>query len=633
MCGVAGVYRRDRAPVAYQSLERLAERLARRGPDGEGIHAEPGVGLVHRRLAVIDLSEQGRQPMSDESGELWLTFNGELYNYRDLRAVLRDRGHRFRSDTDAEVLLHLYEDFPDELDRMLFSVRGMFAFGIWDRRRRRLVLGRDRLGIKPLFIHETPGGLSFASDLDTLLSLPETPRRLSPAVAADYLSLLSVPGPASLLEGVEQLPPGTVLIADEAGTRRQTYWALDPQPPELADETTAAEELESTLSEAVRLHLVADVEVGAFLSGGIDSSLVTAFAARIATGSLRTFSASFPGAAGDEGAWARETAARLGCEHVEIAWTGRLLDDLDEAVAAMDQPLGTPSALPLFRLAREARRALKVVLTGDGGDELFAGYSRHRPLPRLPAKVAWVPEAVRPFATGAGTAFLRGLRGLVGARADRGLWLLSALGRGEAGDYAGRVRVVPFAEARTLLAPDLSADLTVSPFEERLRGVFKRHQARAPLARMLLADIETTLVDEMLAKCDRMTMAWGLEARVPLLDHRVVELALRMAPSLLRDDLQGKRPLRRLALGRLGPSLAHRPKQGFDVPLARGLRCDPATRAAFDSAAQAALASGVLDRSGFESWRSRAQADDGAVPPLFAATVLGLWARQRRLAL
>jgi asparagine synthase (glutamine-hydrolysing) len=647
MCGIAGLLGPGDPGDLAATVAAMCRALAHRGPDGEGIHTEPGVALGHRRLAILDLSQRGAQPMSNEDGTLWLTYNGEIYNFRALRAGLEARGHRFRSAMDGETLLHLYEEHADDPRRMLDGVRGMFAFGIWDRTRRRLLLARDRFGIKPLVYWHDGDRLAFASDLDALAEVPGLPRQIDPTALYEYLLYLTVPGPCTIFQGVRHLPPGTLLLAGDGGAREIEYWRLDPARAEpLDDPAAAAAALEETLAEAIALHLVSDVEVGAFLSGGLDSGLVTAFAARAAGRPLATFTAAFPGEAVDEGAWARQTAARLGTDHAEWALEGGLFDGLEEAVAAMDQPLALTSALSLFQIARLARARVKVVLTGDGGDEVFAGYSRHRPDPPLAGPAGLLPKAAHPAL---GRFLLRTLPQGGNGRLGSLRALARGLARDEAERYLPRLWTADPADILALLAGHAPGHATDTALDtgrtlERLRTLFDRHAGLPPLTRRLAVDLQTSLADEMLAKVDRMTMAWGLEARVPLLDHRVVEVGLAIADQLKRGTApaaagsprpgggpaMGKLPLRRLAGPLLGTAAAGRAKQGFNAPLERWLAGDAATRTAFERLWPAVADCGFFDPAALARIKQTAgQPGGSSTRTLFALLVFGLWAGRR----
>ena len=402
MCGIAGILQPGGAPVNAGDLRAMSRALAHRGPDDEGFHHEGGLGLAHRRLAILDLSPAGRQPMPNEDGTVWLTYNGQLYDFEPLRRRLEEQGHRFRSHTDTEVIVHLYEEDGDEL---LASIDGMFAFALWDARRRRLLLARDRLGIKPLFYARRGGDLAFASELKALLALPWVPREVSASALVHYLYQSSVPGDVSVFEGVRKLSPGEYLVAEDGAIRTGRYW---PGPPEHARPESPGS-LRAGLEAAVRSHLVADVPVGTFLSGGLDSTAVTWQARRAVGGPLHTFSVRFEGpAAYDEGDAALAVARALDTTHHELRLGPDAVRDLPAVFSANDEPFAISSAIALHHLARFAREHVKVVLTGDGADEILGGYPwRHEP--------DWGRRA-RPGAALRGLALtgVRSLRGSVG---------------------------------------------------------------------------------------------------------------------------------------------------------------------------------------------------------------------------
>ena len=634
MCGIAGIHSWEGPSEHGETVAAMTARLARRGPDGAGLHSEPGIALGHRRLSIIDLSERGRQPMSNEDGTVWLTLNGEIYNYRELRRQLESRGHRFSSDSDSEALIHLYEDSAEDPTNFLESVRGMFAFAIWDRARERLLLGRDRVGIKPLFYYLSDALIAFASDLDALTDCPDVPRKLDWTSLYEYLVLLTVPGPNTIYRDIQCVAPGSMLLIERGNVRKLSYWDLASIPSEpIVNVREVDEALEATLSDAVGLHLVADVEVGAFLSGGVDSGLVTALAAERNGQALRTFAATFPGEQVDEGPWAREASNRLGTIHTELTSTGGFLGDIERVVEAMDQPMALTSAVSLFQLARQAGRCVKVVLTGDGGDELFGGYERHRPYP-APSRVAgWIPQAARPAVGGLGVAVLPDWARHRSPALGKVHTLSKALARDEAELYTPRLYYLQPAEALALLPQDIRSEIDTDRYLNRVRSLFNICPMTDSLTRMLFVDLQTSLVDEMLSKVDRMTMAWGLEARVPLLDHRVVELSMNIAGTLKRDDAQGKLPLRRLVARRLGHQTGARAKFGFNSPLEGWLRNDAPTRSAFDSGWQSVEDAGAFDGLALRTLKSRFGSDGGPTAMnMFTLLTFGLWAKQRGVA-
>lgn len=546
-------------------LRALAGALAHRGPDDEGFHTDGNLGLAHRRLSILDLTAAGHQPMCNEDGSVWVVYNGQLFDFAPVRDRLEAKGHVFRSRTDTEVLVHLYEergcDLVDEVD-------GMFAFALWDARRRRLLLARDRVGIKPLVYAEAPGGLVFASELRALLALPWLPRDVDDLGVVRYLYQSTVPGEASVIRGIRKLPPAHRLIAEGGRTRIERYWSLEEGPAaDGGSLEAAADELEARLESAVRTHLVADVPVGAFLSGGLDSLAVTRAAVRVAGPGLQTFSARFADERADEGPHAAEVAAVLGTVHHEVLIGPELGSTLPEVIEAGDEPFAVASALALHRLARFARERVKVVLSGDGADELLAGYPwRHEPE---------IGRGSRP------AALLRAL-GMTAARSLRGS---RAGGPGLPAQLASRVSRLlrrpaeRYAEVVGLFTPEEMQALVEPAAAALAREAWRTNPVRARYAdgggsdevnRRLRADFATTLVDEMLTKVDRMTMTAGLEARVPFLDRRLVEWAFRL-PGRHKVRGLGKRVLRR-ALAASFPRAAARPKHGFDVPLGPWLR-------------------------------------------------------------
>lgn len=571
MCGIAGILNPPGRPVDAADLRRMAAALARRGPDDEGFLIDGHLGLAHRRLAILDLSAAGRQPLANEDGSVVVAYNGQLYGFAPLRRRLEDLGHRFRSRTDTEVLVHLYEERGDDL---VLDVDGMFAFAIWDSARQRLLLARDRLGIKPLYFVRHEGAFVFASELPALLALPWLPRDLDPGGVAQYLYQSSVPGNVAILAGYEKLGPGERLVIEAGRTRRDVYWSLSSaasvtSPPRSLDE--AARELQDRLDAAVSSHLVADVPVGAFLSGGLDSTAVAEAVSRVTSGSLETFSVRFLGVPGaDEGPHAGLVADGLGTVHHELVLGPEdLLATLPEAVDIAGEPFAISSGLALLRLARFARARVKVVLTGDGADEILAGYPwRHEP----------------DTGTGATPAtFVRGLA-MTTVRAVRGA---RSGGPGLARQLAGRLdRMVRpddrYAEIVAAFTPEELADvldpswhdIVLRAWEENpVRLRFRAVTTDDPVNRRLAVDLATTLVDEMLTKVDRMTMAAGLEARVPFLDRALVEWAFGLPGSLKVAGGTGKLVLRR-ALAASFPDTARRPKHGFNVPLGPWL-CGP----------------------------------------------------------
>ena len=563
MCGICGQVTFRDPPVDPDLVRRMTETLTHRGPDEEGFYLRPSVGLGMRRLKVLDLAT-GQQPMTNEDGSIWVIFNGEIYNYRDLRRDLEAQGHRFTTQSDTEVIVHLYEELGPEC---VTHLNGMFAFAVWDERKRHLMLARDHLGIKPLYYRVADGRITFASELKALRVDPSASLTVDPASVADYFRWLYIPAPYTVFQDVWKLPPGSRLLMSADGWRVESYWQVTfADPPASRSEDELAEELLGILRDAVRRQLVADVPVGVFLSGGLDSSGIVALARECVSGRLRTFSVSFPGMGlYDEGPAAQRVAERFGCEHHPIAITPSAAEALTTMVRACDEPFGDSSAIPLYYLAREAKRTVTVALSGTGGDDLFAGYRRYQMpawLSRYQRLPGWAREGLAELTT-----YLPAHR-----RSAFGQW----------GLYARR-----FCRAAKNGASPLDAYLSTETFcDEPMRRALLHQGADAHelhpwrnngapsdvLNACLLADLTTYLPDDLLVKEDRMTMAVGLEARVPLLDLELVRFALKLPTAAKLKGGTTKYLLRRALRPLLPSEVTQRRKHGFAVPVGEWLR-------------------------------------------------------------
>jgi asparagine synthase (glutamine-hydrolysing) len=534
--------------------------LVHRGPDGEGYFTDGPVALAMRRLAIIDL-QTGDQPIFNEDGTVAVVFNGEIYNYRDLRAELQARGHRFRTRSDTEVLVHGYEEWGDDLPQHL---NGMFAFALWDARRQRLLLARDHLGIKPLYYAELPeGGLTFASELKALLPVPGWSRDIDSVALDWFLATRYIPAPRTIYAGARKLPPGhRLMVGMEEPLRVERYWdvVFAPEPGWSPHEW--AERLRSALAATVHRQMVADVPLGAFLSGGIDSSIVVGLMAQMATNPVRTFSVVFPGWPGlDESAYARQVAERFATAHTEITVEADVAREWLEMVRRLDEPFADPATLPTWLMARETRRYVTVVLTGEGADELFQGYGWYG-WPRPLSLPTFLTRPLRRLAQG----LLAGRRGRhrMTARLASDFSVL----------YAESIlsSVTQAEERRRLYRPDWLAQLTamapLADLEELLRETANRPWS----TRIQELDLKVWLEGDPLVKADRATMMASLEARVPFLDVEVVELAARIPPQWHRRDGVSKWLLRRAFDDLLPPEVLRRPKHAFDVPIAAWLR-------------------------------------------------------------
>ena len=568
MCGIVGnvLARADRTPDAAV-LKRMNDRITHRGPDDEGVFVQGPAGLAMRRLKIIDLTT-GHQPMTGEDGRVWTVFNGEIYNYRELREAHAARGHVFTTRSDTEVIVHGYEE------RGVASVGdldGMFAVAIWDAPARTLLLARDRLGIKPLYYAVLPDQIVFASELKALLEHPAIERTLDLTALSRYLAHEYVPAPHSILRAVRKLPAGHWLTYTDGRVKLEPYWDVHFQRGAGIDEAEAVEALRAALDRSVKQHLVSDVPLGVFLSGGIDSSAVAAFAARHFPGRLKTFSIGFEDPSFDETAHARRVARVLDTDHQEEILDPRAaLDLVTRLPELLDEPLGDASFLPTYLLSRFTRRSATVALSGDGGDELFAGYPTYQ-AHRLAGPLELIPPLLR----------RRLLRPVV-ERLPVSLDNLSfdfKLKRFVAGlDFAPVDRHAAWlgsftpAEQRELFAADALARMEAPPSYAAFHEMLSHAPSASGLERMLYLDLKGYLGEGVLTKVDRASMACSLEVRVPLLDHRVVELATSLPMHLKLRRVTTKYVLKRALAGVLPRDILERPKKGFGIPLGRWFR-------------------------------------------------------------
>ncbi|MEO8444287.1 MAG: XrtA/PEP-CTERM system amidotransferase [Gammaproteobacteria bacterium] len=572
MCGIAGILAvRGPTEINGALLRTMISRLEHRGPDGSGWHVEPEVGLAHRRLSIIDL-ETGEQPMFNEDGTVCVVFNGEIYNFQSLAAELAGLGHRFRTHSDTEVIVHAWEEWGKEC---VSRFNGMFAFAVWDRNRRTLFLARDRLGIKPLYYARLAGGhLVFGSELKALAAHPEFPREIDRTAVEDYFTFGYVPEPKTIYAGVCKLHPGWRLLVDLRSGREHLdqYWdlrydAVGDVPAGIGD---LQDELLARLETAVRAELISDVPLGAFLSGGVDSSAVVAMMTRAATGRVKTSSIAVDEPAYDESAFARQVASLLGTDHTEKSVRVDDLTLLDQLVQTYDEPYADSSAIPTFRLCAATREHVKVALSGDGGDENFAGYRRYRMFAAEEAVRAALPDAIR-----------KPVFGLLGRwypkldwapRYVRGKSTFQALARDSAGAYLHAVSIAPEELRGELYSAGFKTGLSGyssrAVFDQYLRG--RDFPDTLTMAQYL--DFKTYIPGDILTKVDRASMAHGLEVRVPLLDHHFVEWVARIPTALKLKRGEGKYIFKKSLEGMLPESILYRRKMGFAVPLDRWFR-------------------------------------------------------------
>ena len=560
MCGIAGKVNLDGRPVDTGRLAAMARALAHRGPDDEGVYADGPVGLAHRRLSIVDLSPAGHQPMSDADGRLWVTFNGEIYNFQELRAELQARGYRFRSRTDTEVLLYLYAEYGVEC---LSKLRGFFAFALWDAPRRRLFAARDRLGKKPFYYYHDGRTFTFASEAKGLLQDPEVTPRPDLTAIHHYLTYQYVPSPWSAFAGVRKLPPAHYLVLEGGALRVARYWELDYRRKLRLSEAEAAEALLEHLREAVRLRLISDVPLGAFLSGGVDSSAVVALMSQVSGAPVKTFSIGFEEAEYNELAYARLVARRFGTEHQEFIVKPEVVEVLPRLVWHYNEPFADSSAIPTYYLARMTRQSVTVALNGDAGDENFAGYERYLAV-RLAHQYDRLPAVLRRGLLGA-------LRGVL-PRRPRG-WLgkghrfLDALARDPGRRYCYWIAHFNREDKEQLYTPEFKAQVNGVDAEDWVIKLFNASKAPDIVDAILDVDVRSYLPDDLLVKVDVATMAHSLEARSPLLDHVLMEFVASLPAHFKLRRWTKKYIFKKALEGLLPAEVLHRPKMGFGVPI------------------------------------------------------------------
>lgn len=559
MCGIAGrVNFASGAPVAAATVRAMCDLIAHRGPDGDGVHCDGPVGFGHRRLAIIDLSPGGAQPMRTPDGALVITFNGEIYNYRELKAELAGKGHAFRSESDTEVILAAYREWGTACVERL---DGMFALALWDQSRRRLFIARDRLGKKPLHYRIDRDGLAFASEAKAFLAEPGFTREVDLQAISHYLSLQYIPAPLSGFKGVTKLPPAHTLIVEDGRVSVQRYWRLSYVPQIDVSDDEAEAGLTARLRAAVAKRLISDVPLGAFLSGGIDSGLVVSFMAELSP-QVRTFSIGFGEREYNELPAARLVAERFATRHTEFVVEPHAVDLLPQLVWHYGEPYGDSSALPTYILSELTRRHVTVALNGDAGDENFAGYDRYV-ASEMARRADVVPRPIRRLVAATADAVAGGSRNRTVSRARR---FLRQLAETPNQRYAAWMTCFDVARQRQLATPALLAGATEGAVTV-LERAFDASDAPTSLERTLNVDVVTYLPDDLLVKVDIATMAHGLEGRSPLLDHHVMEYAARLPARFKVRGGEKKWLLRQLARKRLPPSLVNLPKKGFGVPI------------------------------------------------------------------
>ena len=562
MCGIAGfadVTVTGHTVADAARVKTMCDVMRHRGPDDDGFHVAPGVALGMRRLSIIDLST-GHQPIHNEDRTVWVVFNGEIYNYQELRATLEAAGHSFYTSSDTETIVHGYEQWGEAV---FAKLRGMFGVAIWDSRTRSLLIARDRAGIKPLYYAEAAGRLFFGSEAKCLLVNPEIDRALDPTALDHYLAYLYTPRDRAIFSGMRKLLPGHYLKVCGGRVTTTRYWQLPVEATFRGSEAEALDALEQTLMDAVRSHMISDVPLGAFLSGGIDSSVVVALMAKAANRPVKTFSIGFDEPAYDELPHARRVAEHLGTDHHEFVVRPDALGILDRLIWHFDEPFADSSAIPTWYVSELARQHVTVVLSGDGGDESFGGYDRYAPHQRVASFDRLVPGVGRLVAAAAWKALPHGARGKN---------FLRHVARDPQGRYLDSVTFYHADERRELLSPDVAGSLADWDAEAYFSAPFARLGELPLAAQMMAFDFETYLPEDCLTKVDRMSMAHSIESRVPLLDHVVVEFAASLPATMKIARTRRKHLLKQLAFRLVPREILDRPKQGFGVPIGHWFR-------------------------------------------------------------
>jgi asparagine synthase (glutamine-hydrolysing) len=589
MCGICGKVNFNNQKINASLIERMCRAFSYRGPDDGGLYISDApadlnrqqahAGFGHQRLSIIDLTDAGQQPMSNEDGTIWITYNGEIYNFRELTNELKIKGHQFKSDTDTEVVLHLYEEEgPDAVNRL----NGMFAFALWDENINRLWVCRDRIGIKPLVYYWDGKHFTFASEIKTLLADPNIPKELDYEALQLYLAFNYVPAPYTIFKGIKKLEPGKSLLLQDGNIEIKTYW----EPPDSIDPVIASFPVEDqieqfkgplheSLNDAVSSRMIADVPLGAFLSGGIDSSIIVALMARASSRPVKTFSIGFKDdPLYDETHYAREVAERYGTEHHEFMLGYRdMLDVLPDVISAFDEPFADSSAIPTFIVSRETKKYVTVALSGDGGDELFAGYrsylseywyDRYMQIPAL-LREGLIENLIKTLPDSRDVKILEYIRRLKKfIKATKGSFPERLLAIKE---------VFPEEIRNNLLLNNNNRNGSGDPALGWVNKLLSGYNGDR-INSILYSDLKDPLPGDMLTRVDWMSMKNSLEVRVPLLDHRIVELAFRMKGSVKLNNGKTKFVLKEAFKDLLPPNLYNRSKAGFEVPISRWLKTD-----------------------------------------------------------
>ncbi len=562
MCGICGIFEYERwTDIPAEVVHRMNQTMIHRGPDDGGVFAGPGIGLGHRRLSIIDLAG-GHQPMSNEDGTVWVLLNGEIYNYPELRAELLQRGHKFATQSDTEAIVHFYEDYGEDCFARL---RGMFAIALWDSKNRKVVLARDRVGKKPLFYAADGKRILFGSELKALLASNSLSREMDEQALSDYFSFGYIPAPKTIYRSVRKVMPGHYLVASASGVRETRYWDLSFNQVEERSEPDWGERLRHELSEATRVRLMSDVPLGAFLSGGIDSSAVVAMMSHLMQRAVTTCSIGFNEEKYNEAEYALQVSRLFSTDHHVETVEPNAIEIVDKLAWHYDEPFADSSAIPTYYVSKIARRHVTVALGGDGGDESFAGYRRYKldyyenrlrdrvpaslrrsvfgPLGRWYPPLAWAPRVFRAKST------------------------FQSLSRSPLEGYFNSISYFRPGDKERLFTSDFRARLGNYESIDVFREYYDRADTEDPLSKIQYVDIKTYLTDDILTKVDRASMAVSLEVRAPMLDHKFLELAASIPSNLKLRNGKGKYILKKALEPTLPSEILYRQKQGFAIPL------------------------------------------------------------------
>ena len=569
MCGIAGIYNFDSFKSVHERLlKRMTDALVHRGPDDEGFYCSGPIGLGHRRLSIIDLAG-GHQPLANEDETVWIVFNGEIYNFGELHDELVKKGHVFKTRSDTEVIVHLYEE---EGENCFKRLRGMFAIAIWDARNRKLLLARDRVGKKPLFYFYDGRRIAFASEMKAILEIPGVPREIDPEAVSDYFSLLYIPAPKSIFKNIRKVLPGHYLVVSQNGIRETEYWDLSFNQSLQLTEQAWCERLLETYREAVRIRLMSEVPLGAFLSGGVDSSSVVAVMAGLLNTPVTTCSIGFAEEEFNETDYAREIASRFKTDHHEHVVRADAVGIVEKLAWHYDEPFADSSSVPTYYVSKAAREHVTVALSGDGGDENFAGYRRYYFDKRENSIRGLLPAAIR-------QPIFRALASLYpkadwAPRIFRGKATFQNLARSPIEAYFRSVSALKSELKEQILHGDLRRQLGDYDSLDVLRSYYDKADTMDPISRIQYVDVKTYLTDDILVKVDRASMAHSLEVRAPILDHKLMELAATIPSSMKLRGMNGKYIFKKTLNEVLPRSVLNRKKMGFGVPLAQWLRND-----------------------------------------------------------